>query len=478
MRIVWWSVAALTLLAVAGAFRTSQVEGATRISRRIPTSANNEKTEDTSQASSPKPTFRSRTSRRRDDFSTRDVNIRTKSRSQDKTDVLTDPPQIVTRNERLNLRRTLSRSRGRTTENESSTTASSRAAAIRSRTRQDNRRSTTSTLPPSEIASQSTEKIAEINTKVENKTKTVVVEEQKNDINQLGRRSSIIPTSERTILQKRIRGRINTRPNARSLDLEISGTTNTFINVEKEPTTAKAGDLRSSRKLKYKSRLSDTDTNLTGDGIKALSESTKSSQNDVTSQSGTQPSPIQVEENAILENSDALPTKTTTPKVTRVLRRPVQRGKVSFQPSLPISAVKVSDEINEDDNYPESFKALIQTKAVPHIHEFHNYWFYIKFFRHKRTSPPSESLSVKASQKVYKTYTSSAQSTNTGSATNKYSRVNKQLAAEKKEHNEEISTSAPPLSVSESSKSKIQESSTRVKFTPRNRKLPPFNVSQ
>lgn len=47
----------------------------------------------------------------------------------------------------------------------------------------------------------------------------------------------------------------------------------------------------------------------------------------------------------------------------------------------------------------------------------------IEYFQTQASSPTSESLSLKASQKVYKTYSSSPQSTNTDPAKSKISRV-------------------------------------------------------
>lgn len=159
-----------------------------------------------------------------------------------------------------------------------------------------------------------------------------------------------------------MRGRIKTRPNARSLDLDISGTTNTLTTADKEHTTIRTGDLRNSRKLRYKTRLSETDTNLTGEGLKPLSEVIKSSQNEENSasQPAVEPSAPALLDNTIQQSTETLPLKSTTLKIMKMVRRPLTRG--TFRPAVPLVKKKTSDEINEDDNYPESFKALIHAK--------------------------------------------------------------------------------------------------------------------
>lgn len=294
------------------------------------------------------------------------VRTRTRSRPLERPEAASEAPTSP-RNERFDSRRTQGRTRNRT---ESSTIATppSRENLIRSRSRTNVRRTTTSTttstLPP-EVSSPAIDesKIEVINSNFDDLARSTPREEITVDPNnQFRRRSSTTQTTE-AVVPRRVRGRINTRPNARSLDLDIAGTTNTLTTSDKEPTTIRTGDLRNSRKLRYKTRLSETDTNLTGEGMKTLAEDIKSSQDEknIASQPEAQPTAAVVVDNSLQQSTEGLPLRETTLKVIKMVKRPLTRG--NFRPSVPLPKKKtVSDEISEDDNYPESFKALLQAK--------------------------------------------------------------------------------------------------------------------
>ncbi|CAG9791771.1 unnamed protein product [Diatraea saccharalis] len=412
MRAVWWSVAALALLAVTSALRTTQVEGAPKSSRRLPAPITSDSPTETSEPPDGKYTIKPRTSRRREDVPLREVRTRTRSKLTDRPNASSEAPKAIGRNERYDSRRTQSRSRSRNVNIEKNATVTNTERNIRNRNRQNVQITTTTSLPEVSSPIIDETKIEVINSNLQDLEKVSPSDDVIQSIsrnNQFKRRSSTsstIQTSDKLVPQ-RVRGRINTRPIARSLDLD--GTTNAIIDPEKEITTARSVDLRNSRKLRYKTRLSETDSNLTGEGLKAQNNVIKSSQNEdnVASQPEMQVSAAGVVENSISQQStESLPEKTVI-KIKKGIRRPISsRGKINFKPSLE-SAKKPSDEISDDDNYPESFKALIQAKNAST----------------QTSSPRGESLSVKASQKVYKTYTASSQSTNTGPGLNKYTRV-------------------------------------------------------
>lgn len=125
-----------------------------------------------------------------------------------------------------------------------------------------------------------------------------------------------------------------------------------------------AADLRDSKKLRFKTRLSETDTNLTGNGI-TINEVTNSSQNKEsdTSQPEIQTTAPVMVETTVQPSTEEVVVKTTTSTTTKPGRRPLPRGKSNFRPAVKLPKLaKTSDEIGEDDNYPASFKALIKAK--------------------------------------------------------------------------------------------------------------------
>lgn len=369
------------------------------------------------------PTFRTRGSRRREESPPDVKSTRTRTRPPDKPE-----ERPSSRNERFDSRRTRKQSRP---ENEQTGVIPSRVNVIRSRGRY-NRRPPTSTEPPLPSAPTNDETKIEV-TNTDNITKPPV--DESSPATQFRRRSSTTQSTE-PLINKRLRGRTNTRTNARSLDLDGSGSTNNVL-IAKAPTTARtAADFRSSRKLKYRTRLNETETNVTGEGIVNLKD-VKSSQNEsTTSQPEIQTSAPVVVENIVQESTEANKLKTTTLKVMKIVRRPLTRPK----PIRPASVPKLppADEISEDDNYPESFKALIQAKnasvsitIVSLISDYRislrNMLCIIHFinvpFQTTESSPTGESLSLKASQK-YKSFSTPSQSTQSGPAVNRNLRVN------------------------------------------------------
>lgn len=350
------------------------MEGATRTSRRlaVPSAPDINSVAGTG-PDTVQPTFRSRGTRRHEETPPpRDV-----SRSRTRTRPEAPPtapaqPQPSPSNERFDSRRT--RTRSQPADNEfNKDTSLTRENVVRSRSRSSSRRPTPTTptlttptpgsveLTPPTIDES---KIEVINSNLDDITK--IPREQPTATTQFRRRGSVAPTaSTENAAPKRPRGRVNTRTNARSLDLAVSGTSNT-LTVDKAPTTARtAADIRNSRKLRYRTRPSETDTNLTGEGLVTANEVIKSSHSkeSVTSQQETQTVGPVVVDTIVQYSTERNKPKTTTLKVTKVVRRPLSRGKGNFRPtaSLP-KATKVSDEISEDDNYPASFKALIQSK--------------------------------------------------------------------------------------------------------------------
>lgn len=430
---VWWSAVALAFLAITSALRTPQVEGATRASRRVavPTAPDNNGVASTGPDTA-QSTLNSRGIRRREEIPSSKDTIRSRTRS--RTEVpssVQNQPQPSQTNERFDSRRTRTRSQPIDVESNKDVSLP-REPVIRSRNRGSTRGGNNSIRRPSSTTP--TPAAIEITspTTIDN-SKDEIVNSSRDDITKISkepptippqtrRRNSVAATaSSKTIAPMRSRGRINTRTSENALDLTVSGTTNTLSIADKVPTTARtAADLRNSRKLRYRSQLTETDSNLTGEGHVLSNDVIKSSQmkESNTSQHETITTAPVIAATIIQHSTEPNKQKTTTIKVTRVVRRPLSRGKVNLRPSVSIPNVsKVSDEISEDDNYPPSFKALIQAKNAST----------------QTSSPTSENLSLKASQKVYKTYSASSQSTLTGPATNKYSRYrNKQAVEESK----------------------------------------------
>lgn len=333
-----------------------------RQSRRLPaTPATVDNGINAGQLDSAPPTFRSRGSRPREE-TPRDV-VRTRSRSRsptERTQPALEPERPTPQaNEQFQSRRTRTR---RPVENKTETTFTPKDSdKVRSRP-QVRRRPTSTTQAPVEVSSPTIDetKIEVINTNVDDITK-LTKKEDSTATTQFRRRSSIAQTTE-TVSPRRTRVRVNTRPNARSLDLDDSGTTNSIVIVDKAPTTARtSADLRTARKLRYKARPSDTDLNLTGEGIAALNEVKSSQKENLTSQPEPEikiSAPVVVER-IVQQSTEANKLKSTTLKVTKVVRRPLARGKGVANPAKPKT---IESDINDDDNYPESFKALIQAK--------------------------------------------------------------------------------------------------------------------
>ncbi|XP_063530107.1 mucin-2-like isoform X3 [Cydia strobilella] len=348
MRAGVWCVA-LALLAVGGALRPTQAEGTTRVGRRLSIHTSTESSAlGQEHASTPR-----RGSRRREETSPRQAVRRTRTRAPQIEEVTEPETKRNTTDESFDSRKAYSRTRNRPEPEEDTP----KANVIRSRTR-FNRPAPTQPTPTTkapEVTSPIIDesKIEVINSTLEEITKMVFKEYE--PVTQSNRRSST-----RTIanVTQRRRSRVNVRTNEQS-DLTSSGTTNSISISEKGPTTDKMIDLRGSRKLRYKQRQSDTDTNLTGLGITASNEVQQSSQKEIPSQETKLSAPVE----NVQQSTETNPLKTTTLKVMRIVRRPVQRGKGSFKPNASLSlAKKRSDEVSEDDNYPEPFKALLQAK--------------------------------------------------------------------------------------------------------------------
>lgn len=344
-----------------------QVEGVSR-SRRLqaPSASDSNNVAETGPSENVQPTFRPRSSRRREETPQKDV-VRTRTRS--RPEVVPTPEQSQSpKNERFDVRRTRTRSQPTVTESTNKDASLTREPVTRSRSRGGSRRPTAAPAPtsaPVDLTSPNIDesKIEVINSNLDDITK---IPKEDTATTQFRRRTPVVQTTEK-VTPIRSRGRGSTRANARSLDLDVSGTTNTLNVAEKAPTTARTAqqpDLRNARKLRYKTRPSETDTNLTGEGLVTANEVIKSSQNkeSVTSQAEIQTAAPTAVETIVQHITEANKPKSTTLKVTKVVRRPLGRGKVNFRPSVSLPKVPVSDEIAEDDNYPESFKALIQAK--------------------------------------------------------------------------------------------------------------------
>lgn len=345
-----------------------QVEGASRTGRRLqaPSASDANNAAPSGQSETVQPTFRPRNSRRREETSPQKDVVRTRKRI--RQDVVPNLEQTQTpsaNNERFDSRRT--RTRSQPANNESNNDALlTREPVARTRTRSGGRRPTSTIAPtqaPVDLTSPTIDesRLELINSNLDDITK---IPKEDTATTQFRRRSSVTPTTE-SVAPRKSRGRINTRGNARSLDLAVSGTTNSLSISEKAPTTARtSADLKNTRKLRYKTRPSETDTNLTGEGLVTANEVIKSSQNKESVPSQTENKSIAptVIETVVQQSTEPNKQKTTTLKVTKVVRRPLGRGKVNFRPTVSLSKTHISDEISEDDNYPPSFKALIQAK--------------------------------------------------------------------------------------------------------------------
>lgn len=358
---------------------------------------------------------------------------RTQARSEETPEAEQERPQ---RNERFDSRRSYSRTRNRPVENQQKEIPTTRDYVVRQRPQAFSRR-ITSTEPTIEVSSPTIDesKIEVVNFNLDDIPR--VTPKIQNVSATTFRRRNPPPSTESSAPRRR--GRVNTRTDPRPLDLSVSGTTNTFtISKIVEPSTARsAADLKNTKKLRHKIQLTGTAANLTGEGIIA-NEVTKSSQNKEsdTSQPEIQTPATVVMKTTVQLSTEAIVVKTIPSTTTKPGRRPLPRGKSNLRPTVKLSkSTKTSDEIGEDDNYPASFKALIKAKnatvsitliltnticrnGVVSSNIPNQFTQNIKHFQTQASSPTSESLSVKASQKVYKTYSSSAQSTNTGSAKN------------------------------------------------------------
>lgn len=344
---------------IKGIYYYLQTEGASRASRRLTTPSAPEARIDSDQPEEVQYAFRSRSSRRREPIPPQEATrTRTRGRPQETPEAEQERPQ---RNERFDARRTYSRTRNRPVEIQQKETPTTRDYVVRQRPQSFSRR-TTSTEPTIEMSSPTIDE-----------TKIEVVNSNLDDIPRVTPKIENVsattfrrrnPPSSTESTAPRRRGRVNTRIDTRPLDLSVSGTTNTFTVSNGQPSTARsAADLRDSKKLRYKTRLSETDTNLTGEGITA-NEVTKSSQNKEsdTSQPDIQtPAPVVVK-TTVEPITEAVIVKTTTSTTAKPGRRPLKRGKSNFRPTVKLSKSTKSDEIGEDDNYPASFKALIKAK--------------------------------------------------------------------------------------------------------------------
>lgn len=266
------------------------------------------------------------------------------------------------RTERFDSRRSRTRNRPVVNEESFDTTVNSRENQAKGRSRQSSRFVSSSPTPaPLLSTSPTVENIHKDFTDVPFNDITKTISKDTSEPNtQIRRRSSTSRTIE-TTTTPRGRGRFNRRTNIRALDLDVAGTANALSTAPKEPTTARTGDLRNSRKLRYKTRQSETDTNLTGEEITTSNE-VKSSQTreNITSQSDLKTFTRSTTEKNIRFTTEMVSLKTSTLKNTKVIKRPVGRSK--SKSSVTAEKSKVSDEIKEDDNYPETFKALIQAK--------------------------------------------------------------------------------------------------------------------
>ncbi|XP_050681574.1 mucin-5AC-like isoform X3 [Leptidea sinapis] len=262
------------------------------------------------------------------------------------------------------------------------------------------------------------------------------------------RRSSTQSTMEK-IPTIRTRGNIKTR--TKPIDLAASGTINTMTTSIREETTIKTVDVRNSRRLRYKSRPSQTDTNLTGEGL--VTSKIMQKIDSSTNQNEKKPTNFTIPNNDVKDATDKS-VLSNSPKRHIVVKRPHKSN--GEHHTAVVTKTKISEEISEDDNYPESFKALLQAKNATHI-----------------SSPSGESLSVKASQKVSKTHPTPIQQFQTGPDKDNVSRLRKKL--KKDQNNESVLDKQIDLPVStnysssESPKTKSFDYKPRGTYLPRNK---------
>ncbi|CAH2063777.1 unnamed protein product, partial [Iphiclides podalirius] len=406
----------------------------TRTSRRSSTNLDSKTSTSTVKIDDVQPTFRPRSPRRREEptSSTPRDNVRSRARSRItdtySSNIVTEQPLTENgRNERFDSRKT-NRVRSRPIESESNAINAypSREIPVKNKARQVNRRfqyatetsspsstvnddgktrdmnirrtQTTSTEVPLRLSSPNfddikTETVASTFNDI---TRTVPKEEDITTV-QFKRRSSTTPTIETetvgTPRPTRSRGRVNTRANVKLEDMASSGATLTLSETN-APIEKLSEDPRKSRKLRYRTRFAETDTNLTGEGITNSNEISKSARKkqSFSSEAENRTSANVINEKKMERRSERKPLVSPTIKSMRVVRRPLSRQKDNSASLSTLSKVKTSDEIGDDDNYPETFKALIQTKnALTQV-----------------SSPTSESLSVKATHTVINTITQSS----------------------------------------------------------------------
>ncbi|KPI91103.1 hypothetical protein RR46_14607 [Papilio xuthus] len=234
-----------------------------------------------------------------------------------------------------------------------------------------------------------------------------------------------------------------------------SGATNVLSISENNLTSEKSSeDARKSRKLRYRTRLSETDTNLTGEGITASNEIIKTSRKQ-QKQPESKTTTLAPTERKVQRNVERNSSKSSVVKSMRVVRRPLSRGNEN---GTTIPKVKTSDEVGDDDNYPASFKALIQAKNAST----------------QVSSPPSESLSVKATHTAINTNTKPSLPSNTSIESNSITRLRSKLnTTENDIKNGDEKLSESPL---DSPKPKSQEYKLRGTYSVRPRKLKTENV--
>ncbi|CAK1551565.1 unnamed protein product [Leptosia nina] len=428
-------------------------QGTSRVSRR-PTTDNINKLNKTNDIA---PTIRSRGARRWEETSevveSSTSRIRSRSRTLEHVSGKVEPQPQSGQNQQFESRRSNSRTRKPLERELSSERNLDRESVIRGRSRHNGRKYsqveepiTPSNRITTTVGPRTVENKSEIT-----KLNEIQPTSEARISDQLRRRSSTVSTMEEAT-SFRPRGRIDTRKNSRPIDLEVAGTTNTFTAAVREPIT-KNYDARNSRKLRYKTRTYEIDTNLTGEGITVSSEVQKSSQktetasqtemNDTILLSTTTTETTLVNHQSSSEKNLA---KTSTLKSMKIVRRPVTRSNSYSKSAEANSQSKMSDEISEDDNYPESFKALIQARNAT-----------------QPNSPSSESLSVKASQRVSKNYVSPTQTFSTNRGTDSNSRLRKKLKTEENSKDLQIAASESSTTVVTTTTSKpTQRGSTSI----------------
>lgn len=350
-------------------------------SRRRFTSSTAPEVEDPSSLRSPEnveySTIRSRSSRRRDENTQKD-NLRTRTRSRpiiSDTNIDNNSRQFSSlqneRNERYsNSRNTQIRTRKRPiarkeaevdTDNISNKNASSSRGRQRSNYRPSSRPLTDTTAPATAES-----KLELVSASLDETTKRMLIENQPSTIQFRPRGRSITSTkSFETTTARRVRGRVikkvKSSPENKTLEPEV----NTDGMTEQA-----SEDVRIAKKLHYKTRLSETDTNLTGQGIIAANIVNKSSQKEsITSQEEINTANKDIQEELQSSTSNIIVTSTSTTSIPvssiqgSIVRRPLSRGKSNFRSTVTLPKPKKDTiEISEDDNYPESFKALLQAK--------------------------------------------------------------------------------------------------------------------